>query len=120
MDTKVRYARISRTKPSRTQWVTTTLVFLLFASAILFFPNPATADCVDLTRSTSYYIQGGHAIIFYEGLRPVASVEVPYCVIRQDSNVRLTKNYVCDFDDIVIDGDICGIITVSSSAARSY
>ena len=120
MAVKIRYARTSQRKLSRAQWVTIISALFFFISAVLSFPDAATSDCVDLTRTTSYYVQGAHTIIFYEGMRPVALVEVPYCAIRQESNVRLTKNYLCDFDDILIDGDACSIMTVSSSAARSY
>jgi hypothetical protein len=93
---------------------------VFFVSAVLFFPEFATSDCVNLGRSTSYYIQGAHSVIFYEGMRPVAFVDVPYCSIGRESIIRLTKSYVCDFDDIIIDGDVCTIMTVSSSPARGY
>ncbi len=118
MDTKGRYVKTFQRKRSRAKRVRifSVLLFLVFLSC----PVAATSDCVDLTRSTSYYVQGAHTIIFYEGVRPVALVEVPYCAIHQDANIRLTKNYLCDFDNILIDGGTCSIMTVASSAAKSY
>lgn len=120
MDAQARYARISRRRPNRAQQVTVVFALLFFVFIVLSFPDAAMSDCVDLSRTTSYYVQGGHTIIFYEGLRPVAVVEVPYCAIRQDSNVRLTKDYLCDFDNLLVDSGVCSIMTVSSSAATSY
>jgi hypothetical protein len=117
---KSKYARTTPVKPNRAQRVTIVFVLLFLLSAVLSFPDPAASDCVDLERATSYYVQGAHTVIFYEGMRPVALLEVPYCAIRRESTVHLTKNYLCDFDDILIDGDVCSIMTVSSPSARSY
>jgi hypothetical protein len=120
MAVKKKYARTTWRKSNRSGGLTIAFVLVFLVSAVLFFPDFAASDCINLGRSTSYYIQGAHSIIFYEGMRPVAFVDVPYCSIGRESIIRLTKNYVCDFDDIIIDGDVCSIMTVSSSAARSY
>ena len=87
-------------------------VFVIFS----LFPNRTSADCLDLGGYTSWYVQGGHTIIFYRGVRPLASVDLPYCAIRPDSSVHLIKNYVCDTDYVMVDGEKCTIGTVSSSS----
>ena len=120
MTVKKRYARTTWRKSNRSDRLTIAFILVFLVSTVLFFPDLATPDCISLGRSTSYYIQGAHTVIFYEGMRPVASVEVPYCSIGRESVIRLTKSYVCDNDNIMIDDDVCSIMTVSSSSARGY
>lgn len=95
-------------------------LLILLALSILSFPGIAFSDCVDLGRSTSWYVQGSHSIIFYGGLMPIARVDVPYCALNASSSIRLLRNYVCSGDKIIIDGEGCMIMNVFSSAAGSY
>jgi len=95
-------------------------VVLLSVAVALFSPSVAFADCVDLGRATSWYVQGGHSIIFYSGLMPIARVDVPYCALSPSSSIRLLNNYVCDSDRIIIDGSGCLIMSVSSASSGSY
>lgn len=96
-------------------------ILILFGFAILLLlPTLASSDCVDLGRSTSWYIQGGHKIIFYEGMRPIAFLDISYCAMNSSSDIRLLKNYICNNDNIIIDGVQCSIMTVSSAASGSY
>jgi hypothetical protein len=90
------------------------MVILMGLAIVLLCPGLVLSDCVDFERYTSFYVQGGHAIIFYSGLRPIASVDVPYCLLSPSSSVRLIKSYVCDGDSIMIDGSKCLIMSVSS------
>jgi hypothetical protein len=39
---------------------------------LLFVPNLILADCVDVSRTTSYYIQGAHHVILYYRVTPLA------------------------------------------------
>jgi hypothetical protein len=78
--------------------------------------NSVFSDCVDLTRSTGWYIQGGHTIIFYIGMTPIAHVDVR-CPIKPSSTIRPMTNYICDSDSIVIDGEVCNIMSVHSSSS---
>lgn len=87
---------------------------------VLLSPNIVLSDCVDLGRANSWYVQGGHSIIFYSGPTPIARVNVPYCTLSSSSSVRLLKSYVCDGDKIIIDGSACMIMTISSSSFESY
>jgi hypothetical protein len=93
-------------------------ILILFGFAILLLlPTLASSDCVDLRRSTSWYIQGGHKIIFYEGMRPMAFLDISYCTMNSSSDIRLLKTYVCNNDNIVIDGEKCSIMTVSTASS---
>ena len=79
---------------------------------ILFFPALVSADCADLGRFTSWYLEGAHTVIFYNGDMPLARVEIPYCDITPLSKILLLNSYVCDSDQIMVDGVACRIITV--------
>jgi hypothetical protein len=96
------------------------MVILMGLAIVLLCPGLVLSDCMDFRRSTSFYVQGVHSIIFYSGLMPIASVEVPYCTLSPSSSVRLIKSYVCDGDDIMIDGSKCTIMSVSSAPTGSY
>jgi hypothetical protein len=80
--------------------------------AILLFPTFVSADCADLGRFTPWILETSHAIIFYSREKPLARVEIPYCEIGPLSTIRLIASYVCDSDEIMIDGVACRIITV--------
>jgi hypothetical protein len=55
------------------------IVIFLGLGIMLLSLSIALSDCVDLGRASSWYVQGGHSIIFYGGLMPIARVDVPYC-----------------------------------------
>jgi len=80
--------------------------------AIILFPTFVSADCADLGRFTNWILETSHAVIFYAGEKPLARVEIPYCEITPLSTIRLLKSYVCDSDEIMVDGVACRIITV--------
>ena len=96
------------------------IVILMGLAIVLLFPGSVLSDCMNLRHSTSFYVAGGHSIIFYAGQFPVGRVEVPYCALHPSSSVRLIKDYVCDGDNIVIDGSACIIVSVSLGAAGSF
>jgi hypothetical protein len=93
---------------------------LICMGLLLFLlPGIVLADCVDLRRSTSYYVQGAHDIIVYSRLTPVAYINVPWCNISTDSTVQITTAYLCDSDKIIVDGVPCPIFTVRSSSFQN-
>ena len=96
------------------------MVVLLAVAVTLFSPCIVFSDCVDLGRATSWYVQGGHSIIFYGGLMPIARIDVPYCALDSSSSIRLIKSYVCEGDKIIVDGSGCLIMNVSSASFGSH
>jgi len=60
----------------------------------------------------SKILKTSHTVLFYAGQRPLARVQIPNCEIRPLSTIRLINSYVCDSDEIIIDGIACHIITV--------
>lgn len=97
-------------------------ILILFSFAMLFLsPDLVLSDCVPIGGSfTSFYIQGGHTIIFYSGSWPIAYLDVPYCTVNPSSTISLTKNYVCDGDKIIVDNEACTIMSVYSRATGSF
>ena len=87
-------------------------IWMILSLAILLFPAFVSADCADLARYTSWILETSHTVLFYAGQRPLACVEIPNCEIRPLSTIRLINSYVCDSDEIMIDGISCHIISV--------
>jgi hypothetical protein len=93
---------------------------ILLCVVLLFVPTFAMGDCLDVRRSTSWYIQGGHTLILYSGITPLAYVDIPYCILNPSSQIQLMKSYLCDGDKVLIDGDPCTILRVRSSTFFPY
>jgi hypothetical protein len=94
----------------------TKIVFLISLGVFLLSANPPLADCVSLVGFTDWFAQETHNLVFYRGSRPLASLNVPYCSINPSSTILLIKSYVCDLDKIIIDGEECTIMTVTSAS----
>ena len=88
------------------------VILLLIFSMALSFPILVSADCVDLGKFTRWIFESEHKIIFYMGVKPIARLEVQDCQIQPSSSIRLIKSYVCDSDEIVIDGNTCNIMSL--------
>ena len=95
----------------------TRIVLLLSLTMFLLSPNLALADCVSLVSFTDWFAQDSHNVVFYRGSRPLASLNVPYCSINPSSTILLIKSYVCDSDKMIIDGEECTIMTVTSASS---
>ena len=87
-------------------------ICLVLSVTILLFPAFVSADCADIGRFTSWYLETSHTIIFYMGETPLARLEIPNCEMNPLSTIRLIKSYVCDSDEIMVDGIACRVITV--------
>jgi len=81
---------------------------------ILILPNLALADCADLGGFTSFALTGGNTVTLYSGSRPYAKFDVQ-CGIQPTSKLQLIKGYVCDGDEVLVDGSKCTILNVTSS-----
>jgi hypothetical protein len=80
---------------------------IVLSLTILLFPAFVCADCVDRGRSTSWYLETPHTIVFYTGETPLARLEIPNCEVNPLSTIRLIKSYVGDSDEIMVDGVAC-------------
>jgi hypothetical protein len=81
-------------------------------TVLLLYSTLVSADCLDLERFTSWVVEDTHTIVFYAGVKPIARLEIPNCEIQPTSKIRLIRSYVCDSDEIEIDGEACRMISV--------
>ena len=94
------------------------IFILLSFSILLFSPNLVLSDCLDLGGFTSWKIQDDHTILFYRQNLPIAKVDLKGCTVTESSTVRLTKSYVCNSDSLIVDGQACAIMTITSASSQ--
>jgi len=87
-------------------------IWMILNLALLLFPTFVSADCANLERFNNWILESSHTVIFYDGKKPLARVEIPNCEIFPLSTIRLIDSYVCESDRILVDGVACQIITV--------
>ena len=81
---------------------------------LLLLPSLALADCCDLGGFTSYAVDANNMVILYAGSTPMAKFSVQ-CSIQNDSKVQLLKTYMCDGDELLVDGSRCMVNNVTST-----
>ena len=86
---------------------------LVGLSVLFLIPSLGLADCCDLGGFTSYAIEGSNVVLF-AGNTPMAKFSVQ-CSIQDDSKIRLLKTYMCDGDEILVDGSNCMVNNVTST-----
>lgn len=96
------------------------IFILLSVSALLFSPNFAVSDCMDFGRVTNWYVQDENTIIAYRQNMPVAKIVLQDCTVNSSSNIRLMKSYMCDEDSLIIDGEKCAIMSLTSASSGSF
>ena len=94
-------------------------LILVCFSILLALPNLAVSDCKDLGRVTSWYVEDENTIIAYIQNTPAAKIVLEDCTVSASSNIRLLKSYVCDEDKIIVDGEECAIMTLTSASGGS-
>jgi hypothetical protein len=90
------------------------ILILSCLGIFLFFPRPASAECVDAAGFTSFFLTGQATIVLYAGSIPLAQFDVPDCVVLPSSQMQLLKGSICDGDEILIDNERCVIIAVKA------
>ena len=93
---------------------TKTLVLLPVLLSLLV-PGLAMSDCADFTRMTGWAVQGSQTILFFAGNLLIAKVDLQDCTVDSSSNIRLMKSYVCDSDTVLVNGQECGIMSLTLS-----
>ena len=94
------------------------IFILLSFSILLFSPNLVLSDCLDLVGFTSWKLEGDHTILFYRQNSSIAKVNLKGCKVTESSTVHLTKNYVCNSDSLIVDGQECAIMTITSASSQ--
>jgi hypothetical protein len=76
------------------------------------------ADCADLGSFTSFSVTGSNRVTLYWMNKPFLRFDVRGS-IDPTSKLQLIKGYVCDGDEVLVDGFKSTILNVSSSIISS-
>jgi hypothetical protein len=87
---------------------------LLCLGVALILPKLVLADCADIGGFSSFSVSGGNTVTLYSGNTPFVKFDVQ-CSIDSTSRLQLIKGYVCDGDEVLVDGSRCTILNVTSS-----
>ena len=96
------------------------ILAILTVSWVILTPRLGLSDCRDLGNFTSWYAQDGQTLVFYAQNAPIARVVLQDCSVNASSNIRLIKSYMCDSDTILVDGQECSIMTLTSASSSSF
>jgi hypothetical protein len=91
------------------------IVILMCLGILVVFPNLVLADCTDIGSFTSFSVTG-NTVTLYSGYRPFVKFDVQGNIDRT-SKLQLVKSYVCDGDNVLVDGHKTTILGVRSSSA---
>lgn len=72
----------------------------------------AWADCADLNNINNWSDINTHKIIMYRQNKAIAVLEIPSCTILKTSTIKLTTQYVCNGDKVVVSGKVCEVRSV--------
>jgi len=86
-------------------------IFLALCFGVFFLlPSLSSAECMDIGFFDSFTLvtlEGFKYVVLYAGSMPVARFDLQSCSVRPSSKIQLLKSYVCDGDEILIDGKPC-------------
>ena len=81
---------------------------------LLVVPNVVLAGCTDLGGFTSFSVTG-HVVTLYSGTKPFVKFDVRCdAQVQPKSRLELIKSYVCDGDEVLVDGAKCTIFNLTS------
>jgi hypothetical protein len=81
---------------------------------LLVVPNVVLAGCADLGGFSSFSVTG-NTVTLYSGTRPFAKFDVR-CdeQVQPKSRLQLIKSYMCDGDEVLVEGVKCTILNLTS------
>ena len=81
---------------------------------LLVVPNVVLAGCTDLGGFTSFSVTG-NTVTLHSGTKPFVKFDVRCDVqVQSKSRLELIKSYVCDGDEVLVDGVKCRILNLTS------
>ena len=89
------------------------ILILACLGILVVLPNLVLADCGSIGGFSSFSVDGG-TVTLYSGNTPYVKFDVQ-CDIQPTSRIQLIKSYVCDGDEILVDGSRCTILNVITS-----
>jgi len=90
------------------------VLILLCLSVLLIVPHLALAGCHDLGGFSSFSLEGSNTVVLYAGSTPTGKFDVQDCDVQPRSRILLLNSMVCDGDEVMIDGNRCTVMSVSS------
>ena len=87
-------------------------VLSLVLFMILFLPGLCLAECTEIGFFNRFVIEKPQRVILYLGSVPIVRFDVMDCEVKPTSNIELIKSYVCDGNEIMIDGVKCTIMEI--------
>ena len=90
------------------------IFFALSLGIFFLLPNLCSAECTDLAGFQSFSLEEGDTVVLHSGSIPVARFDVQDCNVQPSSKIELIKSYVCDGDEIMIDGFKCTIMEIKA------
>jgi len=89
------------------------ILVLVCLSILVVLPSFALADCADIGGFNSFSVDGT-TVTLYARNKPFVKFDVQ-CGIESASKLQLIKSYVCDGDEVLVDGSKCTILNIVSS-----
>ena len=86
--------------------------FVLSFGIFFLLPNLSSAECTTIGGFSSFSLEGTNTVILYAGSEPAARFDVQNCEVQPSSQIQLIKSYVCDGDEIMVDGSRCTIMEI--------
>jgi len=90
------------------------ILILVCLGILLVLPNLVLADCADIGGFTSFSVTGNNTVTLYSMNRPFLKFDVQGG-IEPTSRLQFIKSYVCDGDEVLVDGYKMTILNVNSS-----
>jgi len=94
------------------------VLILVFLGVLVLLPNLVLADCAGLGNFTSFSVVWSNTVTLYWFNKPFVKFDVQGS-IEPTSKLQLVKSYVCDGDDVLVDGFKVTILNVTSSISSS-
>ena len=88
------------------------ILILACLGILVVLPNLVLADCGDFGGFTGFYLNS-NTVTLYSNNTPFIKFDVD-CDIKPTSRIQLLKGYMCDGDEILVDGSKCTILNVNS------
>ncbi len=90
------------------------ILTLVCLGIFVVLPSVVLADCGDIGGFTSFSVTGGNTVTLYSGNTPFVKFDAQ-CDIQPTSKLQLLKGYVCDGDEVLVDGSKCTILNIVTS-----
>ena len=89
------------------------ILILASLGILVVLPKLVLADCADIGGFSSFSVDG-NTVTLYSGNTPSVKFDAQ-CEVQPTSKLQLIKGYVCDGDEILVDGSKCTIMNINSS-----